>query len=710
MTRWAAQATATNVLPEYPRPQLARAQWLNLNGLWNYAVTPLGESPPGKFTGEILVPFPIESALSGVAVPLDAKSTLWYRRKFTVPQSWSGQHVLLHFGAVDWETRVFLNGREIGRHLGGYDAFTFDVTRELNPDGEQELAVAVDDPTEGDQPRGKQSRKPEGIFYTQVSGIWQTVWLEPVPETRIEKLELTPDLPGKTLRLKVDVSSLVSGLQIEASASADGVMAGEGHGDANTEGPIPIATLHPWTPEDPFLYNLTVVLKRDGREVDRVTSYFGMRSIEVRKGPDGFTRLALNGAPFFQLGVLDQGFWPDGLYTAPTDEALRHDLEFVKSSGFNLVRKHVKVEPERWYYWCDRLGLLVWQDMPSANNNTRNGRIQFEAELVRMIDGLRNHPAIVMWVLFNEGWGQYDTEQLVEWIKHADPSRLVDDASGWTDAQTGDVIDTHNYPDPDAAAPEERRASVLGECGGLGLVMDGHAWPEPWAYQMLPDLPSLQGWYSHVRKEIESQRRTRGLSAAVYTQITDVENECNGLMTYDRAVDKLTTGWLAEMNTKREIGPWRTVAGDAFNGDCNWKYTFDDPGPDWFKPEFMEGAKWREGKAGFGTTFTRGSHVQTAWDTPNIWLRRTFTVGDDDLKHARFQLHHDKDAEIYINGVPAFSGKGYLVDYALFNVAPAALASIKPGLNTMAAHCRQTAGGQFIDVGLLVPDLHSPAP
>jgi hypothetical protein len=704
MTRWAARVTATNVLAEYPRPQMVRPQWFNLNGLWNYAITPTNAPPPTEFDGKILVPFPIESALSGVMTPLDAKSTLWYERAFSLPSRWAGKRILLHFGAVDWAVRVLVNGHEIGEHQGGYDAFTFDLTPQSIQAGANQLLVAVFDPTEGDQPRGKQSAKPEGIFYTQVSGVWQTVWLEPVPEISVAALQMTPDLPAKALRLRVNVSSLERDLIVDASAAAAGVEAGHVTGNANTDLLVPITSPRPWTPEDPFLYDLTVRLLRNGREVDRVTSYFGMRSVELRKAPDGFTRIALNGRPIFQIGALDQGFWPDGLYTAPTDEALRHDIEFLKSSGFNLVRKHVKVEPERWYYWCDRLGLLVWQDMPSANNNTRAGRAQFEAELMRIISGLQNHPAIIMWVLFNEGWGQYDTEQLVDWMERTDPSRLVDNASGWTDAQTGHVVDSHSYPDPDAPAPEDRRASILGECGGLGLVTEGHAWPQPWAYQMLPDVSSLQGWYSHVLKEIELQRHSRGLCAAVYTQVTDVENECNGLMTYDRAVTKLAPDWLAAVNSGREQkGPWKAVLTNALFGTSFWDYTFDNPGVDWFRPEFKELTPWRQGAAGFGTAFTRGSRVQTTWETPNIWLRKTFTLEAQDLGHARLQLHHDKDAEVYLNGVLAFSGKGYLVDYALFDMTPDAAASLRPGRNTIAVHCRQTAGGQFIDVGIIVP-------
>jgi hypothetical protein len=705
MTHWAAELNPTNVLPEYPRPQMVRSEWLNLNGLWDYAITPEHtEVSPAIFEGSLLVPFPVESALSGIMKQLDAKSTLWYRRHFALPASWAGRNLLLHFGAVDWAARVFVNGRLAGEHQGGYDTFTLDITSQLKPGEPQELVVAVSDPTEGDQPRGKQSRKPEGIFYTQVSGIWQTVWIEPVGGISISTLKLTPAVDEKSLQLRVEVSSLEEDLEVEAVATAAGAEVGRITGRPNRELTLPIHSLHLWTPRDPFLYDLTVLLKRADEKVDRVTSYFGMRKVGLRKQPDGFTGIELNGEPIFEVGALDQGFWPDGLYTAPTDEALRYDLKFLKSAGFNLVRKHVKVEPQRWYYWCDKLGLLVWQDMPSANNNTREGRAQFAAELQAMLSGLHNHPSIILWLLFNEGWGQYDSEQLVAWVKAADPSRLVDNASGWTDKQAGDVVDAHSYPEPETPAPEGSRASVLGEFGGLGLVIEGHTWPQPWAYQMLPDASSLQGWYSHLLGEMWLQRSRRGLCAAIYTQTSDVENECNGLLTYDRAVAKLAPGKLAQLNSGSEQRiPLRAVLPNALTEPALWKYTFEQPAGDWFKPGFKEDGKWREGRGGFGTAITRGAHVRTVWDGPDIWLRKEFVLGQEDPDRLKLQLHHDKDAEVFLNGVLAFQGKGYLVDYALFDILPEAAAALRPVRNLIAVHCRQTAGGQFIDVGIVTP-------
>ncbi len=462
MTRWAAEVSPTNALPEYPRPQLARPDWLNLNGLWNYAILPDSTNQPLPIDGKILVHFTVESALSRVMNNLDEHDKLCYQRSFTVPESWRGRRVRLHFGAVDWRCQVWVNGRDIGRHQGGYDAFSFDITDALRWKGAEEISVTVTDPTEGDQPRGKQSRKPEGIFYTSTSGIWQTVWLEPVPEVCIDRLKTTPDVDAKALHLWVAVNTFSDTIRIKAVASIAGMEVASVTGLANADLVLNLPDPHLWTPNDPFLYDLKVTLLDGDKVLDSVSSYFGMRKIALRKDDQGVMRIALNDQFIFQVGTLDQGFWPDGIYTAPTDAALRSDIEFLKKSGFNLTRKHVKVEPDRWYYWCDRLGLLVWQDMPSGNNATVDGRRDFENELLHLIKDLENHPAIVVWVLFNEGWGQYDTDPLTESLKKRDPSRLVDNASGWTDMRVGDLIDMHNYPGPDAPVADPYRASVAG--------------------------------------------------------------------------------------------------------------------------------------------------------------------------------------------------------------------------------------------------------
>ncbi len=704
MTRWAGEVNPTNAHREYPRPQLVRPDWLNLNGLWDYAVTPSAAVEPGQFEGEILVPFPIESALSGVMRRLDENSTLWYRRRFSVPETWEGRRVRVHFGAVDWRTRVSINGREVGRHRGGYDGFSFDVTDALQWTNQEEIVVAVQDPTEGDQPRGKQSRKPEGIFYTPTSGIWQTVWLEPVPEVCIDELSLTPDVDAGALRLKVAANSPAESLKVEVAALADGKEIGRTAGHANEELRLPIASPHLWSPNDPFLYDLRVTLKDGNKIVDSVSSYFGMRKIAVQRDDSGVKRIALNGKFTFQIGALDQGFWPDGIYAAPTDEALRYDIEYLKGAGFNMARKHVKVEPDRWYYWCDKLGLLVWQDMPSGNNATIEGRTQFEAELQRMIEGRRNHPSVIVWVLFNEGWGQYDTERLTAWLKSLDPSRLVDDASGWTDKRVGDLIDMHSYPGPESPQAEADRAAVLGEFGGLGLGLPGHTWSKQyWGYQPMPDEKTLNDRVANLLNRVHLLRESFGLSAAVYTQTTDVETECNGMMTYDRALAKLDPA-VARAVTRNEgrEKPYRVIASNALYGRVTWKYTTTDPATRWYAPAFDDSG-WKEGVGGFGTKGTPGTLVNTTWDTPDIWLRRDFKLNHEDLRGALLQLHHDEDAEIYLNGILAAKVPEFVTSYDLVKINPEAIAALKPGVNVMAVHCHQAKGGQYIDVGIVTP-------
>lgn len=708
-TRWAAEVNPTNALVEYPRPRLVRRDWLNLNGLWDYAISSNGANAPAVFEGRILVPFPIESALSGVMRRLDETNTLWYRRSVTIPAAWRGQRVRLHFGAVDWRARVLVNGRMVGQHQGGYDPFSFDITEQLRWDNSEEIVVAVTDPTEGGQPRGKQSRKPEGIFYTANSGIWQTVWLEPVPATNIDDLRLTPDLDAGQLRVRMSVNSLSDQLRVEAVAFAEGREVGRVSGAANKELALPLREVKPWSPETPFLYDLTVTLTEGGRELDRVTSYFGMRKISLGKDEDGVTRMLLNDQPVFQIGTLDQGFWPDGIYTAPTDTALRYDVEVTRRLGFNLIRKHVKVEPARWYYWCDKLGLLVWQDMPSGDNATPESRRGFEAELLQMVRELHHHPSIIVWVLFNEGWGQYETERLTQMLKSVDPSRLVNNASGWTDMRVGDLIDVHSYPGPDSPDPESRRASVLGEFGGLGLSITGHVWSASfWGYRMMANAEDLNERYARLLKQVWSLHDLRGLSAAVYTQTTDVETECNGFLTYDRAVLKLDPTRTRAANRGDERGPrMKVILPDAQLGRSVWRYTTTSPGDDWFKPG-AEVTTWREGTSGFGTSITPGARVNTLWDTSDIWLRREFNLLAAEIGGLKLRVYHDEDAEIYLNGVLALKLTGFFTDYREFEIAPEAARTLRPGINTIAVHCHQTSGGQCIDVGVLTPRRQTP--
>ncbi|HTI98283.1 MAG TPA: glycoside hydrolase family 2 TIM barrel-domain containing protein [Dongiaceae bacterium] len=704
MTRWAAEVSPTNVHPEYPRPQLTRSQWLNLNGLWDYAIVPNFTLAVTNYDGQILVPFPVESALSGVKRPLDGDHLLWYHRTFHVPPEWAGQRIRLHFGAVDWRTQVIVNGQEVGQHRGGYDGFSFDITDRLHWQGTEDLEVIVYDATEGDQICGKQIRNPEGIFYTSSSGIWQTVWLEPVPQTCIDRLTLVPDVDASVVRVTAEVNHPEADTTVEVTVLAAGQRIVSGSGAPNEVITLPLPNPHLWSPADPFLYDLRVELKNTNGVGDAVGSYFGMRKIALQRDDAGVTKIALNNKIEFELGTLDQGFWPDGLYTAPTDAALRYDIEFLKQAGFNLTRKHVKVEPERWYYWCDKLGLLVWQDMPSGNNQTPEARTQFEAELQQMITGRRNHPCIVTWILFNEGWGQYDTERLVSWVKTLDPSRLVDNVSGWTDKRVGDIFDIHVYPGPEAPPPESDRATVLGEFGGLGLGVPQHTWSAKyWGYQPMTNATVLADNYRDLLDRVHLLDRASGLSAAIYTQTTDVETECNGLMTYDRAVAKIPPETLRAANQETvQEQPFRALAADALFARVTWKYTFDKPDDSWVQPDFND-ANWRRGIGGFGTTATPSAIVNTVWNTSDIWLRREFTLTTGDVSSARIQIHHDEDAEVYFNGVLAAKVAGFSTDYELLAISPEAAATLKPGENLITVHCHQTSGGQFIDAGIVVP-------
>jgi beta-galactosidase/beta-glucuronidase len=563
-TPWTAKVTAEHALPEYPRPQLVRPKWTNLNGLWDYAIVAKDAARPAHFDGQLLVPFPIESALSGVKKPLTPGQQLWYRRAFTATAP-RGSRLLLHFGAVDWRAQVFVNGKSVGTHEGGYDPFTFDITGALKPQAkEQELAVSVWDPTDtGLQPRGKQVLNPTGIWYTAVSGIWQTVWLEPVPAAHIRDLVLTPDLDGKRLRITVDAAAPG---EFTATARLRGLTVGRVSGKTGIDTAIALDRVDPWSPDSPTLYDLDVTLKSG----DAVKSYFGMRKVEVRKDTAGLNRIFLNNAPRFLIGPLDQGWWPDGLYTAPTDEALRSDIDTLKKLGFNMARKHVKVEPARWYYWCDKLGFIVWQDLPSAMtrganpnpSNVRKGSADdakfppeaaggFRRELEAMLRQLHNAPSIAVWVPFNEGWGQHDTNEILRWVKSLDPSRLVDGPSGWEDRGWGDLKDMHDYPGPNMFPVMPDRASVLGEFGGLGLPLADHLWWDKrnWGYRTFDDRAKLQTAYEGLIEKLAPLVK-QGLAAAIYTQTSDVEGEVNGLLTYDRKVVKFDAEKLAELHRK----------------------------------------------------------------------------------------------------------------------------------------------------------------
>lgn len=540
-TPWAKDVRPGNAHPEYPRPQLTRDAWQNLNGRWEFAAAEEGESPPvGRTLPErILVPYPVESQLSGVERHEDR---MWYRRTFTVPQNWrigDGKRLQLNFDAVDWKAEVYVNGTKVTEHKGGYDRFSADVTDALKPGRTQELIVGVYDPTDAadgeNPPMGKQRLDPSGIWYTASSGIWQTVWMEPVAPDHADSIELTPDVAGE--RLAVEVRGIRDGVPVTATAYAGGRKVGAATGRTGAPLSVPVRDPRLWSPDDPYLYRLEVTAG-----ADRIGSYFGMRSIAVET-VDGAPRTVLNGKPVFLMGTLDQGFWPDGLHTAPTDEALAYDLKAHKRLGFNSVRKHIKVEPDRWFYWADRLGLLVWQDMPAMNtiNPDAESRAQYEHEMKEMIDQHASSPSVIMWVTFNEGWGQYDQARVADQAKAWDPTRLINNMSGLNccgavDGGNGDVADAHGYPSAQLPAPDGRRALVSGEYGGLGLAVPGHAWPVQHTYVGV-DQAAYTDEYLAQLDNVRSLA-CRGSNGAVYTQISDVEGELNGLLTYDRTVLK----------------------------------------------------------------------------------------------------------------------------------------------------------------------------
>ena len=559
-TRWAKDVSPANAHPEYPRPQMVRQDWLNLNGLWDLGITGK-EAARATFKTRILVPFPIQSALSGVMRSVSENERIWYRRTFEVPRKWHERRLMLHFGAVDFEATVWVNGKEIGQHRGGYDAFSFDITDAVSLSGVNELMVSAWDPTDaGTQPRGKQVRKPEGIWYTPTSGIWQTVWLEPVCAAHITDLKITPDVDKSAVTIRPITPPTLGVCMVELTIRDGRKVVYTASVNAGGQINIPIKHARLWSPEDPHLFSVVANLKLGNRSVDKVESYFGMRKISLGKDEKGFTRLMLNNRPYFQFGPLDQGFWPDGLYTAPTDEALRYDIEMTKKLGFNMARKHVKIEPDRWYYWCDKLGLLVWQDMPSGDKyigvkdpditRSPESAKEFEQELAALVQGRGNHPCIVMWVPYNEGWGQWDTARVVEMVRKLDPTRLVDNTSGWTDRGVGDVNDMHKYPGPGSPEPEANRAAVLGEFGGLGLPVRGHTWQgeKNWGYRSFTDAAALTTACVDLVAKLFPLIVQKGLSAAVYTQTTDVEIEVNGLMTYDRELVKMDLSKVAEAN------------------------------------------------------------------------------------------------------------------------------------------------------------------
>ncbi|MBG6234150.1 beta-galactosidase/beta-glucuronidase [Pedobacter sp. CAN_A7] len=574
MTEWAEEVDPAKPLPEYPRPQMVRDKWLNLNGLWNYSLETVdSETKPKQYAGKILVPFAVESALSGVGKTVGKDSVIWYNRNFSLPANFKNNNVLMHFGAVDWRTEVYVNGKLAGSHEGGYDPFYFDITALLKPGKNQEVSIRVWDPTnDGPQPNGKQVKKPEGIWYTPVSGIWQTVWVEAVPKSFIASTKHTPDIDQEIVKVTADLKNTLAGDMVRVTVFDGTRKVVEQQETAGKVLTLKIADPKLWSPDQPFLYDLKITLIRKGKTVDEVKSYVAMRKISMQKDAAGIQRMMLNNKFLFHYGPLDQGWWPDGLYTAPTDEALKFDIVKTKEMGFNMIRKHIKVEPARWYYHCDQLGMLVWQDMPSGNigngweqrpgvlekgtdqKRTPESEGYFKKEWNAIMDALHNFQSIVVWVPFNEAWGQFKTEEITEWTMAKDPSRLVNSASGGNYYATGHMVDLHNYPSPAMPRPDlfgQKYVLVLGEFGGLGLPITGHTWQQKdnWGYQTFKNPEDMFKRYNEFTVRLE-EFINLGLSAAVYTQTTDVEGEINGFMTYDRKVMKMPVNQLKVVNDR----------------------------------------------------------------------------------------------------------------------------------------------------------------
>jgi hypothetical protein len=725
-TRWGRELDAGKVWQEYPRPQMERKNWTNLNGLWSYSITPKDAAKPASWDGEILVPFAPEAALSGVGKMIEPNQNLWYKR--TIKGGGKGR-TLLHFEAVDYQTTIWVNGKEVGAHTGGHTPFSFDISDALK-DGDNELLVRVYDATEGFQLHGKQKLKQGGIWYTRVSGIWQTVWMEQVPERFIRDLDYTCDIKTGTLQVTPKLSgAAVAGEKLRVSASIGGQKVASATGSPAVTLKIPDAKL--WSLEKPNLYDLKIeLLGGDDKVLDEVASYTALREFSKARDANGNLRFTLNGKPVFHWGPLDQGWWPDGLLTPPSDEAMRSDIDFLKKAGFNMIRKHIKVEPRRYYAYCDRVGMLMWQDQvsmgygpntqPKGSNppwtrmarNPQEGKWpdeaheQFVTEYKAMVDHLRDYACIAVWNPFNEAWGQHRSMEVGKMAAAYDRTRPINIASGGNFWPVGDIADEHAYPDPAFPLGDKRfddYVKVVGEFGGHGWPVEGHLWKKDnanWGYGGLPK--TLDEWKARYERSITvlSGLRKRGVSAGVYTQTTDVEVEINGLLTYDRE-QKVDPAWLHSQSERLlktpDVARQEVLLPTSEAQPQKWHYVTEAPADGWYSADFND-KSWPEAPGGFGTRMVPNSRVGTEWKSSDIWIRREFQAPKAKGTPV-IRVFHDEDAEIYLNGVKVATLRKFVTSYVDVPLTDVSL--LKTGRNVLAIHCRQVEGGQFIDAGIV---------
>ena len=672
-SKWANQVSEKDVWNVYPRPQMKRENWKNLNGLWEYAIVPVNSKEPSEFQGEILVPFAVESELSGVKKLVGENKNLWYRTEFNVPEYSSHERIQLNFGAVDWKATVYINGEKAGEHTGGFTPFSLDITPYLKK-GLQILTVKVWDPSDaGTQPRGKQVANPKGIWYSPVTGIWQTVWLEKTSKEFIQSIKNTPDIDHAKLHSQIYLGGITEAKNLLVEALNGGKVVASSQSELHRgqklvqiDLEIPNQVL--WSPDNPHLYDLKVSLRDDDSTIDEVSGYFGMRKVSLGKDHNGYTRILINNEPLFQFGLLDQGWWPDGLFTAPNKEAMLYDVAMTEKWGFNMIRKHVKVEPAVFYYECDKRGMLVWQDMPNGNyleelriqaweekdaQRPKKSSKQFEKELKEMMDYFHSFPSIVVWVPFNEGWGQYDTERVTGWVEDYDPSRLIDSPSGWADRGVGDMIDVHLYPGPGMELSEENRVAVLGEFGGIGWAVEDHIWwdKKNWGYLTYSGERQYKERFEELLKDLVSLK-SFGLSAAIYTQTTDVEGEVNGLMTYDREVVKIdpevTQKLIKPLYEKAK--DHNTIISDSEKKANSWMMSYN-PGENWKNGLKNSSATWKEVVAPFSSYDNYFLPEGSDWNTSeDLYLYKTFDLSNVP-EELTLRYYLDKSSmEVYING------------------------------------------------------------